>query len=134
MRATTMMMLAAALVLARTASGGDPDSRKYDPHAAFAETDVNKDGVIDHAEFQERMNYIFFAADGNKDGHLDVAELKQLTFPEDFTDNDKDKNGRVSMREFVRVRFHDFTVADKDDDGVLSEQEIVDAFEGRRSR
>src|SRR6185295_11720036 len=93
-----------------------PDPQKYDPRVAFSETDLNRDGVIDHAEFQERINYIFFAADVNKDGFLDPTELKRLAFPEDFTDDDKDKNGRVSMREFLRVRFNDFTVADKNDD------------------
>jgi Ca2+-binding EF-hand superfamily protein len=134
MRATTIVMLAAALVLARTATAADGDPRKQDPRAAFAETDLNRDGAVDHAEFQERIHFIFFAADGNKDGFLDATELKQLAFPEDFTANDKDKNGRVSMREFLRVRFNDFTVADQNDDGVLAVEEVVDAYEGRKRR
>jgi len=134
MRMTTTLILATGLALASAPSPADEQPRKYDPRAAFAEADLNQDGAIDHGEFQERINYIFFQADANKDGFLDPIELKQLAFPEDFTADDKDKNGRVSMREFLRVRFQDFTVADKNDDGVLSLDEVIDAYEGKKRR
>src|SRR6266436_8119035 len=65
---------------------------------------------------------------------LDARELKQLTFPDDFTKDDKDGDGRVSLREFLRVRFHDYDLADKNDDGVLSLEEVVAAYEGRKPR
>ena len=100
----------------------------------LAETDTNKDGVVDHLEFQMRIEEVFFSADRNKDGFLDAEELKQLAFPDDFTDDDKDRDGRVSMREFLRVRFHDYDVADTNHDGVLSLDEVVAAFEGRKRR
>ncbi len=64
----------------------------------------------------------------------DARELKQLTFPDDFTKDDKDGDGRVSLREFLRVRFHDYDLADKNDDGVLSLEEVVAAYEGRKPR
>jgi len=104
---TRTLILAAGLALACAPARGEDRGSTYDPRVAFAEADANHDGVIDHAEFQERITFIFYRADANKDGFLDVIELKQLTFPEDFTENDKDKDGRVSLREFLRVRFHD---------------------------
>jgi len=52
------------------------------------------------------------APTGTRTWFLDAEELKQLAFPDDFTDDDKDRDGRVSMREFLRVRFHDYDVAD----------------------
>ena len=128
---TRTLILAAGLALACSPARGEDQGGKYDPRVAFAEADVNKDGVVDHAEFQERITFIFYRADANKDGFLDATELKQLTFPEDFTDDDKDKDGRVSLREFLRVRFHDFDVADTNHDGVLELDEVVAAFEGR---
>ena len=128
---TRTLILAAGLALACAPARGEDRGSTYDPRVAFAEADANHDGVIDHAEFQERITFIFYRADANKDGFLDVIELKQLTFPEDFTENDKDKDGRVSLREFLRVRFHDLDVADTNRDGVLSLDEVVAAFEGR---
>jgi Ca2+-binding EF-hand superfamily protein len=74
---------------------------------------------------------VFYAADANKDGFLDPTELKQLAFPDDFREDDKDRNGRVSLREFLRVRFADFPKADRDDDGMLSIDEVVTTWEGK---
>ena len=110
MRVTAILIVAACLVLGGSRARGDDSARKQDPRAAFAETDTNKDGF------------------------LEAEELKQLAFPDDFTDDDKDRDGRVSMREFLRVRFHDYDVADTDHDGVLSLDEVIAAFEGRKRR
>src|SRR5262249_22983828 len=128
---TRTVILAAGLALVCSPARAEDGKTTYDPRVAFGETDVNKDGVIDHAEFQERITYIFYRADTNKDGYLDVIELRQLEFSEDFTHDDKDKDGRVSLREFLCVRFHDFDVEDTDHDGVLSLDEVVAAYEGR---
>jgi Ca2+-binding EF-hand superfamily protein len=87
---------------------------------------------VDHEEFQIRIVEVFFFADANKDGSLDPTELKQLAFPDDFADDDKDKNGRVSLHEFLRVRFIDFQQTDDDGDGVLSVDEVVEADAGKR--
>jgi Ca2+-binding EF-hand superfamily protein len=107
-------------------------ARNYDPRAAFAEADLNHDGSVDHEEFQVRIVEIFYSADRNKDGFLDAEELKQLTFPDDFTADDKDEDGRVSLREFLRVRFREYDAADGDHDGVLSLEEVIVAYEGKK--
>ena len=122
----------AVLLLAISTPAPGQEAATYDPRVAFAETDTNQDGVIDHAEFQNRLDEVFFSADTDKNGFLDPTELKRLAFPEDFREDDKDADGRVSMHEFLRVRFHDFTKADQNDDGVLELDEVIAAFEGRR--
>jgi Ca2+-binding EF-hand superfamily protein len=132
MNARAILIVAVGLVLVGLPLRAEEAANKHDPRVAFKETDANLDGVIDHAEFQQRMTEVFFSADRNKDGFLDPTELKQLAFPEDFTAEDKDKNGRVSTHEFFRVRFHDYDLADTDHDGELSLDEVVAAFEGKR--
>ena len=47
---------------------------------------------------------------------------------------DKDANGRVSLREFLRVRFADFDATDTNHDGTLSVDEVTAAYEGRKAR
>ena len=132
---STLLLTTGVALTITTASAAEPAAKKsYDPRAAFAETDRNHDGGIDHEEFHERIVDVFYSADANKDGFLDATELKRLVFPEDFTVDDRDHDGRVSMREFLRVRFLDFTSADTDGDGVLSVDEVVIAFEGKKRR
>lgn len=133
-RPWTAPLLLAGLVMAPGLAWAAEPGDKYDPRAAFEEADTNHDGVVDHAEFQERIVEIFYRADRNKDGFIDPEELKTLTFPEDFKADDKDADGRVSMREFLRVRFHDYDVADRDHDGVLSLEEVIATYEARRLR
>jgi len=130
MRTIKTLILAAALVAAGSAYAADA-SPKPDPRQAFKETDTNGDGVIDHEEFHVRIVEVFYFADVNKDGYLDERELKALAFPEDFKEQDRDANGRVSLREFLRIRFADFPKTDTDGDGVLSVDEIVAVYEGK---
>jgi len=130
MRTIYALILAAALVAAGSAALA-ADANPTDPRQAFKETDTNGDGLVDHQEYHVRIVEVFYFADANKDGFLDPNELTALAFPEDFKDDDKDANGRVSLREFLRVRFADFPKVDKDGDGMLSVDEVVEASEGK---
>jgi hypothetical protein len=131
MRSIATLILAAGLVVAGSMALAADAKPKHDPRAAFSETDTNRDGGVDHEEYHIRIVEVFYFADTNKDGFLDATELKQLAFPEDFTAHDKDANGRVSLREFLRIRFADFPTTDRDGDGTLSVDEIVAVWEGK---
>jgi Ca2+-binding EF-hand superfamily protein len=103
---------------------------RHDPRSAFAETDANHDGKIDRQEFHERMVEIFFHGDRDKNGFMTWQELEAVVvFPEDFRGADRDGDERISLYEFIRVRFEDFDPVDGDDDGLLSLEEIVAVFE-----
>jgi Ca2+-binding EF-hand superfamily protein len=125
----------AALVLAGlcagTASAAEPAPPAHDPRAAFAETDTDENGVVDRGEFNARIVEVFYFADTDKNGTLTPEEQKRLVFPEDFKAADKDSDGRLTLREFLRVRFAEFDVADTNEDGVLSVEEVVAVFEGK---
>jgi Ca2+-binding EF-hand superfamily protein len=134
MRVTNSVILAAGLVLAGAPVRAGESTLTYDPRAAFAESDTNHDGSVDHGEFHARIVEVFYSADADKNGFLDATELERLTFPEDFTANDKDRNGRVAMGEFLRVRFTDYEAADGNGDGVLSVDEVVAVYEVKARR
>lgn len=134
MRASAILLLVATLGFGAAATRAGEAKPPYDPRAAFAETDTNRDGVVDHEEFHERIVEIFYMADRNKDGFLDAEEIKVLVFPDDFRDEDRDHDGRISLREFMRVRLADFDKADTDHDGFLSVDEVVAIYEQKGSR
>jgi hypothetical protein len=51
--------------------------------------------------------------------------------PVDLAEADTDRNGKLSLREFVRERFEVFDDVDENDDESLSVDEVVKAFEAR---
>ncbi len=133
--AITSLVVTAALVLAGGVpvhSQAAPRATPYDPKAAFAETDKNRDGEIDVGEFHDRLVEIFYSADANKDGFLTVEEFSQLPYPEGFKQVDENGDGRVSLKEFVHVRMRQFGAADTNHDGELSLDEVIVVFEGKK--
>jgi hypothetical protein len=124
--------LAALLALAAPAAFAEEPRQPQDPRAAFAETDENADLRVDRAEFHHRMVEIFFHGDRDKDGYMTPAELAgAVEFPKDFDRADRDGDGRISLYEFIQVRFATFDEVDTNHDGLLSVDEVVEAFEIR---
>jgi hypothetical protein len=111
------------------AQQGSPPS--HDPRAAFAATDKNRDGEIDHAEFQARITEVFYFADKDKDGLVQKGELKTFDEEELFEEEDRNGDGKLSLKEFVAARFEAFDEADSDESATLSVEEVVAEFERR---
>jgi hypothetical protein len=133
MRLVLVAFLFAGATLMLTASGWAADPGKpYDPRAAFAATDTNKDGQIDIEEFHVRLVEVFYNADTNKDGFLSVDEYERLPFSGAFKDADTNGDGRVSLPEFVTIRFRQFEEADTNHDFQVSLDETITAYEGRK--
>jgi len=123
------LFIAIALVFGGVAVAAEDQGPTYDPEIAYAETDRNKDGMVDREEFHHRMVEVFFHADRDKDGFMSFDELrKAVAFPDDFKDADTNNDGKISLYEFIRVRFHDYDEVDTDSDGLLSVDEVRAAF------
>jgi Ca2+-binding EF-hand superfamily protein len=133
LRLAASTALLAALVLGASAAAAG-DSPSYDPRTAHAETDRNADGQVDREEFHHRMVEVFFHADRDKDGFMTFAEAERdLAITSDLGEADTDEDGRISLYEFVAVRFYDFDTADTDEDGHLSVEEVIVIFEVKGS-
>jgi Ca2+-binding EF-hand superfamily protein len=130
-RTGMLVFFAGALVWLSGAAWAAEAAKPFDPRAAFAETDTNGDGQIDHEEFYSRMVDVFFAADTNKDGFLSAEEYSRLPFSQSFKDADTNHDGRISLPEFVRDRFRQFEAADTNHDGELSLDEVLSTYEER---
>ena len=88
--------------------------------------DINRDGRIGRVEFLERMKEAFFFIDTDKDGYVTIAEyqLIQVGDPKRFAAADRNKDGKLSIDEFLKITSEDFDAADKNDDGVVDEEEM----------
>jgi Ca2+-binding EF-hand superfamily protein len=90
--------------------------------------DINRDGRIGRVEFLERMKEAFFFIDTDKDGYVVIAEyqLIQVGDPKRFAAGDRNKDGKLTIDEFLKITSQDFDAADKNDDGVVDEEEMKD--------
>ena len=104
------------------AQGQQPLTRKQIMESA----DKNRDGKIGRVEFLERMREAFFFVDVNKDGFLTSEEYQRIpgTDAKRFARADRNKDGKLSLDEFLKAVTEDFDAADKNDDGVLDEKEV----------
>ncbi len=131
-----MRRIAIALGIATLCSAGSAWAQQgkppiSDPRLAFAETDKNGDGKIDHAEFQARMVEVFYFTDKDKDGFAVRGEMGVWDEENLFDRADRDGDGKISLDEFVAARFQDFDRADTDDSETLTVDEVVAEFERR---
>ncbi|HEX2275623.1 MAG TPA: hypothetical protein VHN13_00670 [Candidatus Tectomicrobia bacterium] len=89
--------------------------------------DRNKDSRIDRVEFLNRMKEAFFFIDVDKDGYVTIIEYQQSiqgANPRQITAADRNKDGKISMDELLKIVSGDFDATDRNDDGVLGEEEI----------
>jgi Ca2+-binding EF-hand superfamily protein len=88
--------------------------------------DRNRDGKIGRIEFLNRMREAFFFVDVNKDGFLTIEEYQLIQGADlrRFAAADRNKDGKLSLDEFLKATSEDFDAADRNDDGVLEEEEV----------
>jgi Ca2+-binding EF-hand superfamily protein len=99
-----------------------------DPRAAFAASDENQDGRIDHEEFHHRIVQMFYFADDDRDGHITQGQMNAFDEASMFANGDSNSDSKLSLYEFVNFRFRNFREADTDTNGTLSVDEVVAAF------
>ena len=120
------LLLAVCLVAAAPAAA---EPAAYDPRAAFTQSDTDHSGAVDRRELNDRAVEVFFHADADKDGFLGLAEYRALPHGGELTVADGNRDGRLSVSEYVRVRDLEFESADRDKDGELTVDEVVAAWE-----
>jgi len=129
---TLTLPLAAGLAFAALAAA-QTATKTYDPRAAFAEADTNRDGHVDYQEFVARITEVYYLNDANKDGSLSNDEARStMVVTENLLAADGNGDGRLTVHELVRARVQDFGDADRDRDGLLSVDEVVTAYEGKQ--
>ena len=115
---------AGVLIAAASAQQASPDVVRK----AFAEADVNRDGVLNIDEYIANVIYVFRQIDTNRDGFITQQEVMVFTTthrPELFKAADRNGDGKLSLGEAVAAKVIDFFDMDTNRDGVLSMDEVL---------
>jgi len=84
-------------------------------------------------EARAALDWIDNYGDRDKDGFLTQEELvAAVAFPDDSKNADRNGDGRISLYEFIQVRFATFDDVDDDGDGVLSVDEVIATYETKK--
>src|SRR5262245_12685954 len=90
----------------------------------FRAHDLNGDGRLDRAEFQEWMVDVFFERDQAKKGYLSIDDVRGAMPPEVFNAMNRKGNGKLALPEFLNALFLDFQAIDTDRDGSITVEQI----------
>lgn len=97
----------------------------------FVKADHNGDRFLSKAEVIATTMLQFNQVDSDQDGQLEKSEVADLVDNAEFSDNDADKSGSLSLKEVIDEKLADFQSADTDADGKLSFEEVKAAYDAQ---
>ena len=116
--------IAAVAAVAITALVGVAHAEMTDLEVVFVKTDQNGDSTLSKAEVLQIAIQQFVIADTDGDGMLEKEEVGDLATDPEFSDNDSDKDGSLSIDEMIEEKLADFSSIDKTADGSISLEEL----------
>ncbi len=122
-------IVAAAVAAILAGSAGMAYAQVTDVEVGLIKADANGDQALSQAEVMLDAMRGFVASDLDGDGILEANEVGEeiATHPE-FTDNDTDKSGGLTVDEVVAEKLADFQAIDTNGDGLLTLDELNAAY------
>ena len=113
-----VLALALGMPLAAVAQGSTTAVELTQEH--FDQLDVDKDGQVSRAEYQQYMEGAFGRLDADGNGRITKQEAARVLTPEQFAAVDADGSSDISEAEFMDRVMRDFDRQDRDKDGRLA--------------
>ena len=98
----------------------------------FIKADRNGDLVLNKAEVLLVGLIQFDQSDSDKDNLLEKQEAGDLSKDPEFSDNDTNKDGALSVEEMIEEKLADFKAADTDGNGFLTVDEVKKFYESKK--
>lgn len=98
----------------------------------FVNVDQDGDMVLNKGEVLLIAIRQFNLSDSDRDGMLEKQEVGKLASDPEFSDNDANKDGGLSIEEVITEKLADFKSADTNNDGVLTVIEVKKFYENKK--
>ncbi len=122
------ILIAAATVAAMTTFAVPAFAEPTNLEIVFIKADENGDLTLSKGEILMMAIKQFELTDANGDEILEADEVGDLAKDAEFSDNDTDKSGSISLEEMITEKLADFKRIDADGDGVLTIEELQKAY------
>lgn len=120
--------IAAAASVAMTALIAPAMAEMTDLEVIFVKADQNDDLALSKGEVLLIAIEQFGIADTDGNQLLEADEAGDLASDPEFSDNDTNKDGSLSIEEMIEEKLADFASVDTDGDGFLSLDEMEAAY------
>ncbi len=129
MEKTVKKLTVAAVAGLAMAAFADPAAAEMtDLEIVFVKADRNGDSALSKGEILLIAIEQFGIADIDGDEMLEADEAGDLASDPEFSDNDANKDGSISIDEMIEEKLADFVSLDTNGDGVLSLEELQAAY------
>jgi Ca2+-binding EF-hand superfamily protein len=120
--------ITAAAAVAMTALIAPAMAEMTELEVIFVKADQNDDLALSKAEVLLIAIEQFGIADTDGDQMLEADEAGELASDPEFSDNDTNQDGSLSIEEMIEEKLADFASIDTDSDGFLSLDEMEAAY------
>jgi len=120
--------IAAAAAVAMTALTAPARAEMTDLEIIVVKADENGDLVLSKGEVLRIAIEQFSIADADGDDMLEAEEAGDMATDAEFSDNDFNKDGSISIEEMIEEKLADFARIDENSDGTLSLEELQAAY------
>lgn len=124
-------IVAASVAAMLAGFAGAAEAEPTNVEIGVIKADVNGDLMLSRAEVILDAMRGFTISDLDGDGLLEADEIGHLADHDEFTDNDADKDGALSVEEVIAEKLADFAAMDANGDGFLSIEELEIVYAGQ---
>ena len=103
-----------------------------DLEVLFVNVDQDGDLVLNKGEVLLLTIRQFNLSDSDRDNMLEKQEVGDLASDPEFSDNDTNNDGALSIEEVITEKLSDFKSADTNSDGVLTVIEVKKFYEAKQ--